>query len=104
MSVRIISISSKNMEFMPMEDDEDGIFLTQTPSGSNGDMFNEGINEDYLDFTSETEDKSYVNGVGSTQYSDISDAEENMNIDTEITSQPNFEYVLLLIRHSLTGV
>ena len=67
-------------------EDEDLVFVTQTPSENKQDYNYEGFGDD-IEIGNQT-----GNNVGNTMYSDISDAEEGNNGNFEPT-KPSFKEV-----------
>ena len=68
-------ISSLIMDVLSLEEDDEGMFLTQTPSREVGDSSQAGYLDNFVEF--EDTVNGFVNepSVGNMNYSDISDDE-----------------------------
>ena len=80
----VVSISSWIMENFTLEDDDMGLFITQTPK-ENVEMENlVSFVQDDMDFETNVNDSVMEGQVGNMVYSDISDFEEINDKDESI--------------------
>ena len=78
------------MENYNIEDDDCGLFITQTPResdelGNLSSFIVDNLEEDF-----EMVKEGYYEGVGATQYSDISEPEDNIT-DKDLGNKPTSE-------------
>ena len=79
------------MELMSLEDDDGGLFLTQTPKNGIKDMSNMELLEDSFNFGDVFNDKENDGGVGNMEYSDISETENTVYDESNQIGNPTFE-------------
>ena len=89
----MVTISSliMDIDFLSVDDEDMGLFLTQTPNSNSVEATLEDLSDSEEVFSMDTTGNITNSTVGQMQYSDISDEENVEKEMQEINENPTFE-------------